>query len=432
MIFASALVTEREWANAGVPRHVADESDAPNATPDVVAACQALCEQMATHMPEGPVDLAVLFISHHFAPEAQAILTHLRQSLDARVLIGCTAEGVIGNQVEVEEGPALSLVAAQLPGVQLVPFALEARSVAEWTTLLSNYDLFHEIVGAPLDPRVFIVLADPFSTPLNSVRRSGGVGVLDAFNTYFAGVPVVGGIASGAQFPGANALIMNDHILHNGAVGVAICGNVDVSVVVSQGCRPIGQPFKVTQARQNFILELDGKSPVEQIQAMIETLDDIDKDLLSHGLYVGRAIDSAELGTNEDAAIFGRGDFLVRGVIGGDPNNGSIAISDVPEVGEIVQFHVRDADTAAEDFDLLLAPQAFYDAPSGGLLFSCNGRGTRMFDHPHADVTLVQQALGNEKPIHLAGFFCGGEIGPIGKRAFLHGHTASLVLFRPS
>jgi small ligand-binding sensory domain FIST len=425
MIFASALVTERELASTSMATRATGE-------PDVARACQLLCEQMTPQLPEGSIDVAVLFLSHHFATEAQAILKHLRQSLNAHVLIGCTAEGVIGSQIEVENGPALSLIAAHLPGIRLVPFALEARSVSEWTTLLSSYDLFHEIVGAPRDPRVFIVLADPFSTPLNSVRRSGGVGMLDAFNLYFEGVPVVGGIASGAQFPGANALIMNDHVLNNGAVGVAICGDIDVSVVVSQGCRPIGRPFKVTKARQNFILELDGKPPVEQIQAMIETLDDTDKDLLSHGLYVGRAIHTPSQTTGEDSPMFGRGDFLVRGVIGGDPSNGSIAISDVPEIGETVQFHVRDADTAAEDFDLLLAPQAFYDVPAGGLLFSCNGRGTRMFDHPHADVTLVQHALGSEQPVHLAGFFCGGEIGPIGKRAFLHGHTASLVLFRPS
>lgn len=356
-------------------------------------------------------DLALLFLSPHHRLAVADIVAGLRTALQPGLLLGCTGEGVIGRGHEIEHEPAISLVAAHLPQVELAPFSLQSMA---WDSLLSDPAVFRHHLAVPDRPKLFIVLADPFTTPMEAV--------LGAFNQAFPGVPLSGGMASGSARAGGNALILNEQVLNNGGVGVALAGPVDIDVVVSQGCRPIGQPHTVTQAEGNTLLGLDGIPPLLHLQNLLQELPDEDRDLLRRGLFVGRAIDS-------DQATLGRGDFLIRGVMGVDQENGALVIGDTISDGERIQFHVRDAATAAEDLEMMLAPQLFFDPPAGGFLFSCNGRGTRLYERPDGDITTIQNIIGK---IDLAGFFCAGEIGPIGRQNFLHGHTASMVLFRPS
>ena len=403
MKFASALVTDHE------PAHTA------------VDVARLLTEQIRAQLPS-QIDLAVMFVSSHYAPKARLLAEELRRSLNIHTLIGCSAEGVIGSTQEIEHAPAVSLIATHLPGVQITPFQLRVNEVQNWNELLDSPLTFRQAIGVPSVPKLFMLLADPFSTPIDPL--------LEAFNAYYIGAPVMGGMASSGQHAGANALILNDEIVAFGAVGVALSGDVDIDVVVSQGCRPIGHTYKVTGTNEDMIFSLNGGSPLKQVQEMVNDLGEADRELLHSGLYVGRAVRRVATSNQDD--VLGRGDFLIRGVRGVDQRSGAIAIGDYLEDGEIVQFHLRDAKTAEEDLELMLTPQAFFDPPAGAILFSCNGRGTRLFDHPNGDVTTIQKTLGENAPVPLAGFFCGGEIGPIGGRNFLHGHTASLVLFRPS
>jgi small ligand-binding sensory domain FIST len=168
------------------------------------------------------------------------------------------------------------------------------------------------------------------------------------------------------------------------------------------------------------IYALDDHSPLRWIQDLVPELSIVDRSLLQSGLFVGRALDSQR-------EVLGCGDFLIRGVIGIDQQKGSIAVGGLVEEGEMIQFHLRDAITAKEDLEMMLVPQSFRQPPAGGILFTCNGRGTKLYDHPDGDISVIQDNLSG---IPLAGFFCAGEIGPVGSRNFLHGHTASLVLFR--
>jgi small ligand-binding sensory domain FIST len=211
-------------------------------------------------------------------------------------------------------------------------------------------------------------------------------------------------------------------VIKDGLVGVGLSGAVQLDVIVSQGCRPIGPVFEVTDANNNIIDSLGGAPPMERLGAVLEALDESDRELLSNGLFIGRAIDS----TRE---TLGRGDFLIRGVLGADSRTGAIAIGDEIKNGERVQFHLRDARTAREDLEMMLTPHALFGAPSGAFLFSCNGRGTNLYDEPDGDISAINSFF---RGIDLAGFFCAGEIGPIGGKNFLHGHTASLALIRPS
>lgn len=377
---------------------------------DVDEASRQLIEQIKAQMAGLPIDFALIFLSPYFRAVATNLADKLLEGLTPKVLIGCTAEGVIGREREIEREPAVTLVAAHLPGVDLIPFSLQSM---DWRKTLGAEATLRQMVAAPMETRLFMMLADPFTTPMDAV--------LEAFNLYYPNLPVIGGMASGAQRAGGNALIFNDRVLNNGTIGVAFAGAFEADIIVSQGCRPVGQPFTVTGARENTILSLENESPLARIQNLVLNMTPEDRILLQNGLYIGRAVGG-------ERETLGRGDFLIRGVMGLDQESGVMVVGDYIEEGETVQFHLRDASTAEEDLEMMLTPQLLYDPPCGGFLFSCNGRGTRLFNHPNGDISIIQKVLGE---VNLAGFFCAGEIGPIGDKNFLHGHTASLALFRP-
>jgi small ligand-binding sensory domain FIST len=259
------------------------------------------------------------------------------------------------------------------------------------------------------------LLGEPFSFPADTL--------LERLNDDQPGIPVLGGMASAAHAPGQNCLWLNDQVHSQGAVAVLLHGNISIQSVVSQGCRPIGQTFVVTKAERNLIYELGGVPAMQRLQEVAESLAPEELQLINRGLHVGRV-------TSEYQENFARGDFLIRNVVGHDRENGALAVGDYIRVGQTVQFHVRDADTADEDLRALLAAAPASDAAhsTGALLFTCNGRGTRLFDQPHHDASVVAELL-NAPPV--AGFFAQGEIGPISGKNFLHGFTASLAVFSP-
>lgn len=378
---------------------------------DLKKAALEISAEIERSIGSDPIDLLFVFASAQFAATAHRLLDRFSGVLSPGVLVGCTGEGVIGTDREIEGESAISVVAARLPGVRLHPFALLPKDIHG---LAENPRTLPSAVGAGKDIRAFIMLADPFSAHMD--------GLLSAFNAAFPGVPVIGGMASGASSPGETALLMNDHTYRQGVVGVALAGPITVDAIVSQGCRPVGPLFEITDGDTNVIKALDGKPAMEQIQDVIEALSDDDKMLLTNGLFVGRVIDPSR-------EMQGRGDFLVRGVVGIDRKTGAIAIGDFVESGESVQFHLRDAKTATEDLEMMLTPHSLFGAPSGAILFSCNGRGTRLYDHPDGDISAINSFF---EGLPIAGFFCAGEIGPIGGKNFLHGHTASLALIRPA
>src|SRR6266540_1332733 len=367
---------------------------------------QALDEVVPTVLAQagGPPDLVVCFFSMDHAEAAASIAAGLSERTGTTAVIGCTAQGVIGAGRELEDGPALVLWAARLPGASLRPFALDLVELSGGYGVIGWPDL--EAAGRA----DVLLLADPYSFPADSfVRR---------LNEEHSQVRVIGGMASGADSPERHRLLLGDQALDGGAVGVAISGPVEVRTVVSQGCRPIGSPFTVTRCDGNVVHELGGRPALERLRELIVRSGPAEQALLMRGVQMGRVID-------EHKMSFERGDFLIRSLIGVDEENGTIAISDRVELGQTLQFHVRDAAAASEDLELLLAPVAGWD-PRGTLLFSCNGRGRRLFSEPDHDATRVAKATAAAP---LAGFFAQGELGPIGGQNFLHGFTASVAMF---
>jgi small ligand-binding sensory domain FIST len=260
-----------------------------------------------------------------------------------------------------------------------------------------------------------IVLGEPFSFPADFL--------LERMNEDRPGTPVIGGMASGAAQPGENRLLCGPKTFAEGAVAVHISGGVRLRTVVSQGCRPIGRPFVVTKAERNVIHELGGKPAMAQLREIFDTLPTSEQRLVQRALHVGRVV-------SEYQDRFEQGDFLVRNVVGIDPSTGAIAIGDYIRPGQTVQFHIRDQQAAdAELHQLLAVARQEGTAPAGALLFTCNGRGTRMFSQPHHDAAAVSSSFGD---LPLAGFFAQGELGPIGNQNFIHGFTASIGLFMPA
>jgi small ligand-binding sensory domain FIST len=356
-------------------------------------------------------DLVVLFVTAAHAGALEDAAKTVRQILEPSLLLGCAAESVVGGALEIEQEPAVTLWAGVTGPVAPLKMWAEQTSIGGVGEDPDGESL--RIVGwpesLPFEPQAVLLLGDPFTFPVE--------GFLKGLEDTHPGLPVLGGMASAAHGPGGNRLVLNDQLLSTGAIGALIGPGTEISTVVSQGCRPIGRPLVVTRAERNVIYELAGEPALERLLEMARTgMPERDIRLINQGLHVGLVID-------EHKAEFGRGDFLIRNVIGADRSNGAIAVGDEVEVGTTMQFHVRDAEAADEDLRHLLVDRE----ADGALLFTCNGRGSRLFHEPNHDAGVVEDLL-HDPP--LAGFFAAGEVGPVGGRNFLHGFTASLALFR--
>jgi small ligand-binding sensory domain FIST len=345
-------------------------------------------------------DLAVVFAGGaagaHGAEGVRAVCERLRP----RALIGCAAQGVVGGGREVEEG-GVAVWAASLPDAEVEPLRLEAAPAEGGMALTGLPDLD----GAD----AALLLVDPYSFPAE--------GVLAHLSDEHPGLPVIGGMASGS--PGT-AMLIDGEAVEGGAVGVALRG-VDVVPLVSQGARPIGPEMTVTAGEGNVIAELASKPAIERLREVVTELEADEAELVSQGLLLGVVVD-------RNKPEYERGDFLIRGITGVDQESGALAVATRVEVGQTVRLQVRDAASAHEDLVETLGRglEPLAAPPAGALLFTCNGRGSRMFGTPDHDARAVMEALSGAPT---GGFFCAGEIGPVGGRSFLHGFTATVAVF---
>lgn len=382
-------------------------------SPDPVKAVDHILSRLSERI-DKPYDLVTMFVTADHVDHFQKMAKRLMQALKPATLIGCAGVSVIGVQTQIRSKPGLSVMAASMPGVKIKPVRLHP---GEWGQVLNDTEfLTQQIIADPMhDPACMILLADPFSSPM--------VSFLPALKHVAPHMAVIGGMASSGDSPGTNRFILNDQYWFDGAVAITLTGNLSVSCTVSQGARPIGKPMIVTKSDSHVMHELGGKPAIKALNEMLDTLGPLERNLVkTNGVLVGRVI-------NEYKSHFGRGDFLVRKVVGYDDETGVIAINDSRlRVGQTVQFHVQDRDTAVEDLAMLLEVQRLQGTAQGALIFPCNTRGQKFFGVKHTDAQMVYDALGD---IPLAGFFATGEIGPVGDMNFMHAHTVSMVTFRP-
>jgi len=362
---------------------------------------------------EGDFDLGILYVCPMPPYDPLEVFGAIKAKGKIRHLICCPCAGIIAAEREIEGRPSAALMLMRLPGVKISPFmisqpALESlRSRDDWYRLLEVY---------PNEAPSFVTFAVPFT--FDSVAFLAGI------NEAYPQRPVVGGLASASSEPGENLLILDGEVMTEGLVGVALTGNLRVETVVSQGCRPIGETFIVTKAQRNIVYELAGRPFYKVLEEVLSNATDYDRKLANEAVFIGIAM-------NEYKERFQRGDFLIRAVIGVDPQVGAGAVGDHMKVGQTVQFHLRDAKTANEDLHELLKQYKIKKQATsvhGAFVFSCNGRGINLFKEQDHDIRIIQQYLG---PIPAAGFFCAGEMGPVGGVNFLHGFTNSMALFYP-
>ncbi len=382
---------------------------------DSAAAIREVTSELSASLDGRIPDLVCAFATHHLGAGLEDLGPELARATGTEVVIGCTAQSVIGRGREVEGEPGLSVWAASLPGTDVRYFEVSAQQRGDDEPEFTAYPP----IGDPERSSV-IMTVDPFTFPIDPFLRE--------LNERFAGVPVMGGLASGADHKGQTLFFTTEGVRESGCIGVVLEGAIELRPVVSQGCRPVGKPWVITDCDRSMIRKLGGRPALEVLMETWTSLPKADQELMQSAPFMGLAIDATR-------TTFRRGDFLVRLIMGLHQRERAIAVADFVRRGQTVQLLVRDAESAGEDLRFLMGTQGGGELSAepqsaGALIFSCNGRGSRLFKVPDHDANCIRDGLQVDIPV--AGFFAAGEIGPVGGRNFLHGFTASVALFRPS
>jgi small ligand-binding sensory domain FIST len=386
---------------SGPPRPAA----AVSTLADTRAAAEEVSDRVRDQLAGAPADVAFLFLSTEHAHDAEAAAAAVADILRPGALAGATGEAVIGTGRELEGVPAMSLLAMSLPGGRARVHHLSVHDTDDGPAVEMPAELL-PAAGQPM-----LLMADPYSFPADAF--------LEGVEGRFEGAVAVGGLASGGGGPGEHAFICGRRVMRHGAVAVTVEGGVRLRVLVSQGCAPVGPEMVITSAEGNVIHELAGRPAYERLTDIVAGLDDHGRTLVQRGLLAGLVID-------ENRAEYGADDYLMRAVMGGDADQGSLVVGDTVRVGQTFRFHARDAESADAGLRAALRHHAENgERPQAALLFACNGRGSNMYAEPDHDAGAVADELG---PIPLAGMFCSGEIGPVGGHTFLHGFTATMAL----
>jgi small ligand-binding sensory domain FIST len=326
-------------------------------------------------------------------------------------LAGCSGAGLIVNGEEIESASGIVLGLYSLPGAELKGFHFTPSQIEE--AAAGSY--WHSATGIDAaGSNGWLVFHDPFHMDADNWIRW--------WNDAYAPVPTFGGAASGIFSDQSTQVYLNGEVFEDGLIAISVGGDVTLTGVVSQGCTPIGEPWTLTRVEQNLIHQIANRPAYSVLAETFQKLPPADQQKARGNLLIGLAV-------NEYLEDFHRGDFLVRPLIGGDPASGILSVGALPRAGQTMQFQRRDAAAASEDMHELLvrAKEDTHGKPIyGGCLCCCNGRGKNLFGVPNHDAGLIQRELG---PLGVSGFFCAGEIGPVGKKSFLHGFTAALAMF---
>jgi small ligand-binding sensory domain FIST len=373
-------------------------------------ALQAWAEDLRGQL-NGAVSLGLVFLAPRFFPQARQVLEILRVHARVPLLAGCSSTGLIAGREEIEENAGIAVGLYALPGVQLKAARFNQEQVEE----ANGPGYWRLETGVePEQTNGWLAFVDPFH--LDSERWLRG------WDAAYAPLPVFGGLASGEPTEQQTQVYLNGDVYDEGGVAISVGGAVRLAGVTSQGCTPIGETWTLTRVEQNIIHEIGNRPAYEVLAETFNQLTPEEQRRARGNLFLGLVV-------NEYLEEFHRGDFLIRNLLGADPRSGSIAVGALPRTGQTVQFQRRSAAAATEEMDELLkhaSGELKSSTVYGGCLCCCNGRGQNLFSEPSHDARLVQERLG---PVGLSGFFCNGEIGPVGQKNFLHGYTASLALF---
>ena len=360
---------------------------------------------------DAPPTFALVFITPDYADRAAEVLELIRVYGHVATVVGCSGLGLAGHGREMEEGSGLSLMLVSLPGgtATAVPFDQEMVEAS------SGPAFWREKMGRPPeDVRAWLVFLNPYALNLELWLKQ--------WNQAFAPIPAFGSVASGPEGDQEAWVLCNGGVVPGG-VALALEGDFAVQAVVSQGCKPIGEPLTVTQAERNVLLTLGSRPAYEVLSDVYKELSDSEREQARGHLFAGLAV-------SEYLDEYKRGDFLVRNIIGADPKSGAVAINALPRVGQTLQYQLRDSRMASDELRRLLREQAAIlpEPPFAALLCTCHGRGQGLFGRAHHDAGLLNDYFPN---LPMAGVFSKCQVGPVGDRSFAHGYTAAIALLSP-
>ena len=372
---------------------------------------QQWAEDLRRQLNSPEVSLGLVFMSPAFFPHAKQVLEIIRVHAQVPLLAGCSSQSLVVGDRELEGSAGLVLALYSMPGAELKGVHFTQTQVEE----ASGLGYWQVETGVAADKsNGWLTFIDPFHLDAESWLRG--------WNEAYAPLPVFGGLASGVFTDQTTQVYLNGEVFEEGGVAISVGGDVKLAGIVSQGCTPIGDTWTLTRVEQNLIHQIGNQPAYAVLANTVNKMSTKEQRQARGNLFIGLVV-------NEYLEDFHRGDFLVRNLLGGDPQSGVLAVGALPRAGQTIQFQRRDAAAASEDMNELLqrAQRQLAGTPIyGGCLCCCNGRGQNLFGAPNHDARMVQEKLG---PLGLAGFFCNGEVGPGGEKNFLHGYTASLALF---
>ena len=381
-----------------------------SASSTVVAASEA-ASQAASEIEGGGADVAIVFATSEHAQGLPSLLAAVERAAGTPYIVGCSASGVIARGREIEDGPAVGVLVIRSEAVRATPFLFRDSGDQGLT---AGIHMGQRLAGSRATGDVVLAWPDPFR-----VRPDRMLQGLDAT---LGSVPVAGGAASVSggsgdtfQFSGCEASC--------GAVsGVRLAGGIRHQVAVTQGCRPLGAPMRVTSAHENLVLEVDGVPALEALRRIAPCDPTADPE---------RALTSLSVALLPEAGggILRPGEYLVRNILAVDPDTGVIAVAAEVEEGQSLIFAVREPDAARADVDRM-ARRAAATAPPGGyrfgLYFNCLARGRSLYGREGVDAEILGRHLPD---VPILGFFCNAEIAPLSGMNHLFTYTGVLVLF---
>ena len=366
------------------------------------------CAERLRSQVGGRASVAFAFVTEDYLQDLEEFSDLVRLHGHVPRLFGCTAAGLVGSGTETEGTSGASLLFLNLPDGQAHLIELESQDGEGQTSVAA----WHRRAQVPTDAiRAWILLANPLAIKIEPWLRS--------WNLAWPGITSIGGLASSRLGTQGIEVFADGRITPGGGLAVALTGSFRVRSAVSQGCHPIGEPLTITRAQEHVVLQVGGLTPFDALNEIITAMSEEERERAKGNIFAGLAI-------SEYRDEWTTGDFLVRNIVAADPHSGALVVGAWPRVGQTLQYQMRDKVTAENDYRRVLEVLQPYGTPQASLMFTCTGRGRRFFGENGHDTRMLAQILGSHP---CAGFFCNGEIGPVGGEIHAHGYSTTLALF---
>lgn len=373
-----------------------------------VRAFREACERLEATKGQA-IDVLMVYFSEHHAEHARDLALAMAGDFPNAVCVGCNAAGVVGSADVGESHPSLSVMAGHLPGVKIQPIRFEAD-----THDGPDFDWENELEIAPDDTPHFLILSQSEGFETDEL--------LGALDDTFPSSQKFGALID-ADAAAGNCLLLEGHVYHSGAVGLAFSGNLCVEIVVAQACRPIGEPMIVTQHTQNIIHRFNRGNPMEVFQGLVAGLGKDDRKLARHAMFVG-------IGVENKTGVYRPGDFVIRNLIGFNPEVGDLAIAAPIRDLDIIQFHLMDPQSTAAEFERSVvdfqSDLGSHQEPKAALLFSGSAGEESRSDKALRESDILHAQFVD---MRLGGLFSEGEIAPVAGTTCVHGYASTVVFF---